>query len=148
MNKKHQDFYQYLRERVVNWAQKHNTGENKWVDFLLFAPDLFHLLCKMAIDSRVESSDKAKLLVAVTYFISPLDLMPELFLGPLGFIDDIALAAYVLNELLNRDYQDIIQEHWAGSDDVLGVIKRIIDAADEMLGSGLWKKIRRYMSNK
>ena len=148
MNKEQQDFYQYLRQRIQNWAKKRTTDKDAWIDYLLFAPDLFHLLCKMLIDRRVESSDKAKLLVAVTYFISPLDLMPELFLGPIGFVDDIALAAYVLNDLLNKNYQDIIQEHWAGSDDVLDVIKRIIDAADEMLGSGLWKKIRRYMSNK
>ncbi|MCK5739597.1 DUF1232 domain-containing protein, partial [bacterium] len=125
---------------------KRKTGGDTWVDYLLFAPDLFHLLCKLLIDKRVESSDKAKLLVAVTYFISPLDLVPELFLGPLGYVDDIALAAYVLNDLLNNNYQDIIQEHWAGSEDVLGVIKSIIDAVDEMLGSGLWKKIRRYVS--
>lgn len=146
MNNEQQDFYQYLRNRIQNWAKKRKTSGDTWVDYLLFAPDLFHLLCKMLIDRRVEPADKAKLLVAVTYFISPLDLIPELFLGPLGYIDDIALAAYVLNDLLNNNYQDIIQEHWAGSEDVLGVIKRIIDAADEMLGSGLWKKIRQYIS--
>lgn len=34
-------------------------------------------------------------------------------------------------------------KHWAGDGDVLNVIQQIIEVADEMVGSGLWSKIRK-----
>jgi uncharacterized membrane protein YkvA (DUF1232 family) len=33
----------------------------------------------------------------IAYIISPLDLLPEGIIGPAGYAEDIALAAYVIN---------------------------------------------------
>ncbi|MDE0571909.1 DUF1232 domain-containing protein [Demequina sp. B12] len=41
-------------------------------------------------------------LVAVLYTLSPVDLLPELLLGPLGFVDDLGLWGVTLM-LLNRE---------------------------------------------
>ena len=74
--------------------------------------------------------------------MAPIDLVPEAIVGPLGYVDDIALAAYVLNSIINNTSEDIVQRHWAGDGDVLTVIQRIIEVADEMVGSGLWRRLR------
>ena len=46
------------------------------------------------------------LIFAMIYFISPVDLIPELILGPIGYIDDIgsiiAVLLYVM-QLYRRD---------------------------------------------
>jgi len=82
---------------------------------------------------------------AIAYFVSPVDLLPEALLGPLGFVDDIALAAYVLNSIMNKTDPEIIRKHWAGEDDILEVGRKILKIADEMVGQGLWEKLRRMI---
>ena len=137
-----QDFYQYLRERIRNWAASVDGRENKWVDYLLFAPDIFHLLWKLTTEEKVPTPDKTKLLLVIAYFISPIDFIPEAIFGPFGFIDDLALAAYALNQIVNNASPELLRKHWAGDEDVLDIIQRILYASDEMLGSGLWKKLK------
>src|SRR5690606_30646905 len=104
--------------------------------------DLFHLLCRLVVDTRVPAKEKAKLAMAIAYFVSPLDLMPEGLLGPVGYLDDVALAAYVLNGLLKSTDVDVLREHWAGEGDVLSVIAHVLEIADSALGSGLWQRLK------
>lgn len=137
------DFYQNLRNKMKTWLQSEEGRKTEWADFLMLAPDLFHLLCKLAIDPDVPTADKAKLAAAVVYFIFPVDLLPEALIGPLGYADDIAVAAWVLNTLLNRIDQGIILKHWAGEGSILELIQNIVAQADKMIGSGLWEKIKR-----
>jgi uncharacterized membrane protein YkvA (DUF1232 family) len=102
---------------------------------------LFHVLIKLLFDKDISSTDKAKLVGVVAYFVIPVDLVPEALLGMLGYVDDIALAALALNGLINRTDEEIVRKYWAGDKDVLEVIKQIIEVADTMLGSGMWKRI-------
>lgn len=136
------DFYQQMRDSIRIWL-KGKGGNYKFADYLLAAPDLFHLLCKLAIDKEVPVSEKAKLAGAIVYFISPFDLLPEALSGPLGYIDDVAVAAFVLNSVINKTNPEIVRCHWAGDKDILDLIQQILQVADEMLGSGLWAKIRK-----
>ncbi len=142
-----EDFYQSLRGKMKNWLMTDEGKKYKYADYLLFAPDLFHLLCKLSFDDRVPVKEKAKLAGAIAYFVSPVDLLPEALTGPLGYADDIALAAFVLNSIVNNTDKSIVQELWAGDGDVLNVIQQIIKVADEMVGSGLWKKLKRNFSD-
>lgn len=136
------DFYQQMRDSIRIWLK--GKGVNyQFADFLLAAPDLFHLLCKLAIDKEVPVNEKAKLATAIVYFISPVDLIPEALTGPLGYIDDVAIAAFVLNRLVNKTNPEIVRRHWAGDKDILDLIQQILQVADEMIGSGLWAKIRK-----
>lgn len=139
MNEEQNDFYIKLRRKIEKYLRDH---DNKYADYLLLAPDLFHLLVKLSIDDRVPTEKKAKFVLVITYFISPLDLLPELILGPLGYLDDIALTAYVINQYINETDPSIVRELWAGDQDILTVIKNIVATADKFIGSGLWKKLR------
>jgi uncharacterized membrane protein YkvA (DUF1232 family) len=143
LEKKHLDFYKKIRQDVKHWVNDNLDNENKWVDYILAAPDLFHLLCKLTTDSKIPSNKKLKLVAGIAYFISPIDLLPEMFLGPAGYLDDIAVAAYILNDLINEVDPHIVRKHWAGEQDVLDLIKTILANADEMIGSKMWKRIRK-----
>ena len=140
------DFYGKLRLRIVNWLETETGKKNKWAEYLLLVPDFFYLLLKLATDESVPSHEKAKLILAIAYFISPLDLLPEAFLGPLGYLDDLALSAYVLNGIINKVSPETVQKYWVGDGEVLLLIKGILAKADEMIGSGLWKKIKKVVN--
>lgn len=137
------DFYQDLRRRIRRWATTREGKSHRWAEVLLTAPDLFHLLCKLTVDPEVPVSEKAKLAAAIAYFISPLDLVPEALVGPGGYVDDVALAAYVLNSIVSKTDPQVLKRHWAGEEDVLVVIQKILKVADKMVGSGLWGKLRK-----
>ncbi len=145
MNEKQEDFYKSLRTKIKKWLQAKNGRSSKWAEYIIWAPDLFHLLVKLSLDKDVPSKEKAKLAAVIAYFISPIDFLPEAILGPIGYSDDIALAAYVLNSMINRIDPEIVERHWAGEGDVLEIIRRILKVADEMLGQGLWRKVKKYI---
>lgn len=139
-----EDFYQKLRSRVKEWALKEGK-DSKALKYILMAPDFFHLLCKLMFDSRVPNIEKAKLGGAIAYFVSPIDLVPEGLVGPIGYVDDVALAAYVLNSVLNSVGPEVLEEHWAGDGDLLKNIQEILKVADDLIGSGLWKKVKNVL---
>jgi len=143
MEKKQLDFYKKIRKDVKVWANDNLDKENKWVDYVLAAPDLFHLLCKLTADSQIPKNKKIKLVAGIAYFISPIDLLPEIFLGPVGYLDDVAVAAYILNDLINEVDAQIVRKHWAGEQDVLALIKTILANASEMIGSKMWQRIKK-----
>lgn len=137
------DFYRHLRERMRQWLASDEGKNNKFAEYLMFGPDLFHLLCKLALDPDVPVKQKAKLAAAIAYFVAPADLLPELLTGPLGFGDDIAVASIVLNGMINSNEKALVEKHWAGDADVLELIQKILAKADKMVGGVLWRRLRK-----
>jgi uncharacterized membrane protein YkvA (DUF1232 family) len=135
------EFYRKLRKTVKVWAGGEKGRANRYADLILAGPDLFVLMARLARDDRVSRSDKAKLAGAMAYFVNPLDLMPEMLLGPAGFVDDVALAALVLHDILEHVDPSLIREHWEGDVDVLELIRTILATADTMLGGQLWRRL-------
>ena len=89
---------------------------------------------------------KVKLITAIAYFISPIDLLPEAILGPIGYLDDLGVAAYVLNDLLNSVDPQVIKRNWVGDNDILLLIKKILINIDNMIGKGIWEKVKGIMN--
>jgi len=141
MDESRSDFYHSLRSRIRTWLDEHGTGF-RHARLLLVAPDLFHLLCRLALDKRIHASEKAKLAAAIAYFVSPFDIFPEVFMGPFAFLDDVAVAAFALNSVINAGQGEVAKELWAGDGDVLALIQQIVSTADEVLGVGVWKRLR------
>jgi uncharacterized membrane protein YkvA (DUF1232 family) len=139
------DFYQALRTKVRTWL----AGKGKaftYADVLLVGPDLLHLLFKLSVDPRIPLTHKAQLAAAIAYFVSPFDLIPEGLIGPGGFLDDIALSAYVLHRVINAGHGSVAEEHWAGDGQLLHVLQRILEIADRALGTGLWNRLKRLVA--
>ena len=51
-------------------------------------------------DGRIDPVRKLIPLAAIAYFLSPIDLLPELALGPIGMIDDVGLLILALNAFI------------------------------------------------
>ena len=142
------DFYDRLRAKIQSWATSDKGKQSKWVEYVLLMPDMFHLLCSLTLDPEIPAKHKAKLGIVIAYVISPIDLLPEGIVGPVGYLEDLALAAYALNQLVNQVDEEIVLRHWKGSEDLLRRVKQILETADEMVGSGLWKKLRAFVGSK
>jgi len=139
---KEEKFYLKLRKNISKWLEDNSNSGHKWKDYILVVPDIFYLLVKLVQDKDVPQGKKVKLVSAIAYFISPIDVLPEAFLGPIGYLDDIAVAAYVLNDLINTIDPQIIKRNWAGDDDILYLVKNILANLDGMLGKGIWDKLK------
>jgi uncharacterized membrane protein YkvA (DUF1232 family) len=139
------DYYQKLRKKIKIWFGSERGKSYRFAKWILVAPDLFHLLIRLAADPEVPLKEKGKLIAAIAYFMSPLDFLAELFLGPIGFIDDVVLTAYVLHSMINQTDHAILQKHWVGEENVLNVIRNILHHANRLVGSGLFKKLKRVV---
>jgi uncharacterized membrane protein YkvA (DUF1232 family) len=146
MTTEKEQYYRTLRKEVRRWIDDKVGGKNRWAEYILLAPDMFHLLWKLSLDPAVPIEHKTKLAIALAYFISPVDLLPEGIIGPVGYLDDIALAAYVLNGIINSTDPALVRSHWCGEEDVLVTVKKVLAAADEMVGKGLWQRLRNMVS--
>lgn len=51
----------------------------------------------------------------------------------------------MLNRIVNESNEEIVRNHWAGEGDVLEAIKKVLKVADEMVGSGLWEKLKQVI---
>lgn len=138
-------FYDRMRTRIREYLENKGSVAGSAGEYLLLAPDVFVLLWRLFNDKRVNAKDKVMLGSGLAYYLFPLDIMPEAFLGPIGYLDDLVFAVYLLNKLLADTDVEILREHWSGRDDVLATIRRVLAAADSLVGSdiaGKFKKTR------
>lgn len=143
---KNQKFYIKLRKNVNDWMQDNINLDSKYRDYILVVPDIFYLLIQLVQDPDVPQNKKVKLVASIAYFISPFDIMPEAILGPVGYLDDLALATYVLNDLVNTIDPQIIRRNWVGDTDILITIKKVLVNVDNLIGKGVWQKVKRMFS--
>lgn len=141
MSEQHSEYIDDLRSKIQNWLKTAIGKTSKWGKYIQYTPDLFQLLIKLSGENDITAQSKAKLTVAIAYFISPLDFIPEEFWGALGYVDDIALATYVLNDILQSNDPQIILKHWQISEDLTDMISDILNDAEEMVGKKWWAKL-------
>ncbi|MDN7241008.1 DUF1232 domain-containing protein [Planococcus sp. N028] len=125
------DFYKTLRAKVQTWLDTKSGLVGKLGKYVLFAPDMFHLLAKLMLDSRIDAKSKGLVGAGILYFFAPLDFLPEILIGPGGFADDVVVAVFIVNTLLNKFPNEVIEEHWAGDEDLLSVVRGISDAGNK-----------------
>ncbi|MEP6476361.1 MAG: YkvA family protein [Actinomycetota bacterium] len=76
-------------------------------------PNLVRMCRTLLHDPRVPRGSKVLVGLAVVWFVSPIDLVPE-FIPVLGPLDDAVLAALVLRHLVKRAGRDVVAEAWPG----------------------------------
>lgn len=135
-------FYDRLRGSIHRYVENRGAAVQKVGEFLLLVPDVFILLWRLINDPRVTGKNKVLLGSGVAYFVLPFDLVPEALLGPIGYADDLVLAVYILNKMLGDTDADILREHWSGSEDVLLMIQRVLNAADQLVGTNILRRIK------
>ncbi len=138
-------FYDRIRNTTRRYLDRKSPVAGKAGEFLLLVPDVFILLWRLTTDARVNSKDKVLLGSAVAYYIMPFDLIPEAIVGPIGYLDDLVFGVLVLSKVLGSVDAAVVQEHWSGSEDILVAIKRVLNAAEGLIGTDLVSKIKKMI---
>ena len=138
-------FYDRIRTRIADYLRQKSGILGKAEGFLFLVPDVFILLWRLANDSRVNAKNKILLGTGIAYYLFPLDIMPELFMGPIGFLDDLVFGVYILNKILLDTDEVILREHWSGGEDVLGMIRRVLNSADTLVASDILKQLKKLI---
>ena len=112
-------------------------------EYLLIAPHLLKLVFRLLRDDRVPARSKAIVLMVAGYILSPVDIIPDFVVG-VGQLDDLFLLAFALDQIINRVPGHVVEEHWGGTEDVLDVVREILDIASGFMPS--W--IRKYLSRR
>ncbi|MBU8715595.1 YkvA family protein [Brevibacillus parabrevis] len=143
----HQRFYDKLRAKIEAFIKDKGVNDTA-TNYILLAPDLFVLLARLLLDKRVGVQSKAIAGVAVAYFITPIDFIPEALVGGVGLLDDVVLAVYALRRILVDVDEKIVREHWNGKEDLLGVITKVVKSADDLVGKKIVKKLEETLFRK
>ena len=67
------------------------------------------LLYQMIVSNVVSLADKAIIIAALGYFISPLDVIPDIIIGT-GFIDDVSVMLIALRQVVKNITPEIKQQ--------------------------------------
>ena len=140
-----QRFYDRIRHRITSYVESKGKVLGKSAEYLLLVPDVFMLLFRLALDERVSSKNKVLLGTGLAYFIFPIDIMPEALLGPIGFLDDLIFAVYILETMLVDTDEAVLREHWSGKDDVLDMIRNVLKQAESLVSKDVIERIRKMI---
>jgi len=111
-------------------------------DLALLLPDLTVLLMRLLREPRVSLGDKAVALFGLGYVLSPIDLLPEIVLGPIGLLDDLFVVAATLSRLLNHVHPDVVRSHWSGKGDALEAVQRVTQWTETFVKQRLRRIVR------
>jgi uncharacterized membrane protein YkvA (DUF1232 family) len=87
-------------------------------------PDLVRLVIRLAGAPVLPRAAKIALAAAAVYLLSPIDLIPD-FIPFVGVLDDLLLAAVVLDGLLNWVDRALVLRYWPGSAESLDKLARV-----------------------
>ena len=142
LSEREQRLYDRMRAQVA--APRPGLGSGLR-DLLLLIPDGVVFLVRLLRDDRVPLAAKGIAFAAVGYILSPIDILPELLLGPLGLADDLLVLAVGISSLVNHVHPDLVRYHWPGQEDALEAVRRITGWAESTLTDGVWRVIRRLL---
>lgn len=139
-----EDAYQRLRKRVRKNLQQRELPSDKLrgplvglVEYVALLPDLFHLAVRMLFDPVMPLQKKALILGALTYVVSPIDVIPD-FIPVFGQLDDLVVLTKAVKLLLDDSDPAVraaAEGHWAGDGDLLNTVTEVVNVADELLTS-------------
>ena len=86
-------------------------------------PQLARLIARLVGDPVLPRSAKIALAAAVLYLASPIDLIPD-FIPFVGYLDDVLLAAIVVDGVLNYVDRGLVLRYWPGTVESLDKVAR------------------------
>ena len=127
---KSEDVYSKARKRLNKKVDKKYTII---LEYAMIIPDIIVLFWRLFRDKRVDI--KIKLLIGgiIAYLASPIDIMLN-FIPFVGQIDDIAIAFFGLQKIMNEVPIEIILENWQGEEDIVNKVNEAVDYIYKLVG--------------
>ena len=137
------DKYHKFRKKIIGKVpQKYE----KIVEYGMLVPDIIMLFIRLLKDKRVKIKVKIMLSGVIAYLASPIDIIPD-FIPFVGKIDDVALAFFALNTIIDEIPKEIIIENWQGEENIILVTREAVKYITKIIGSANVSKILNQLSN-
>lgn len=127
----------YLEEKL---PQKVKT----FSDYVFIIPDMAALLFRLLKDKRVPMKTKIIISAAIAYIGFPTDIIPD-NIPFIGKVDEIAVAFFALERIIADVPTRIILENWEGKNDIVFVIRNIIDYVINFTGAKNVEKVYNFI---
>lgn len=135
------DYYTVGRDYV---EKKLPQKVKNYSDYLFIVPDMAALIYRLLKDRRVSVKTKLIISAAAAYIAFPTDIIPDR-IPFIGSVDEIAVAIFALERIVSDVPTLIILENWAGKNDIVFVIKNIIEYAVNFTGAKNVEKIYNFV---
>ena len=86
-------------------------------------PAIIRTISGLAVDPVLPKAAKIVLAAAVLYLVSPVDVVPD-FIPVLGYLDDLFIAAIIVDGLLNFVDRGLVLKYWPASPELLERVAR------------------------
>jgi uncharacterized membrane protein YkvA (DUF1232 family) len=150
-----EDINEALVENIKKIEDNYTKGrthiENKlpekvraFKDYLFVIPDMVALIYRLLKDKRVPIKTKLVISAAVSYVAFPTDLIPD-NIPFIGNIDELAVIFFALDRIIEDVPISVILENWQGKNDIILVIKKILDYAVNFTGARNVEKIYNFI---
>jgi uncharacterized membrane protein YkvA (DUF1232 family) len=107
----------------------------KLSEIIIEAPAFYRLMVRLLDDPHLPKHLSQLVIAAIAYFILPTDAIPEDKYGPIGYIDDIFLCAFVADRVMKEaGSEDILSSNWDGKMPIVPLVKEILDREKELIG--------------
>ena len=141
------NFYCDFRSRIhIRAKEKGKVYE--YLEYLLLAPDFIYLLGCLMFEKRVSWRAKGKVGIFIVYYLSPIEIIPEALLGPVGFADDLVLAVWTINSLLRSVDRNVLIENWPSELNLFQALEKVLKFADNYLGKSAYQKLKAFFTGK
>jgi uncharacterized membrane protein YkvA (DUF1232 family) len=125
------DKYTEKREKLVeNVPDKYQ----KVFEYALMVPDIITLMYRLFKDKRVKLEIKIRVAAILAYLASPIDIVPD-FIPMVGKVDDVAIAFFGLNSIINDIPEEIILQNWQGRDNIIVTAREAVNYISLAVGS-------------
>ncbi|MGB7861177.1 MAG: YkvA family protein [Acidimicrobiia bacterium] len=101
-------------------------------DAALMIPNIIKLVGRLLLDPRVPRRAKITLGLSAAYVVSPIDLIPEI-IPVIGWADDVIVLMFAIDSLIERAGPEIVDEHWDGPGDLLGMVREVVGLSRQVL---------------
>ncbi|MBC2580196.1 YkvA family protein [Clostridium sp. DJ247] len=140
---KPKDEYTKFRKQIVD---KVPNKYDKFIKYAMIIPDITALLWRLFRDKRVKVKVKIMVAGVVAYLASPIDVLPD-FIPLVGKIDDLAIAFFALNAIINEVPEEIILENWQGDENIILITKEAVGYISQVVGAQNVNKLIKVTKN-
>lgn len=135
-------FYDRIRSRVLTFVERRGSRlGRRLTEALLVVPDILLLLIRIVLDPSVPRETRAVVGGGLAYFLLPLDVVPEILVGPPGYVEDLLVASTVLAFAFGDDLERRAERYWSGSDGLRRVLGDIAETSSRLLGVDVERRV-------
>lgn len=144
----HGVYYKDIRAKIQTFvAGRMPAWVKPVVPWLLAVPDFFVMMVRLLKDPRVPAKSKILIGAVIAYFLSPIDLIPDV-LGGIGLVDDLAIALFAIEEMRGAVPAALLEEAWPGEGQVLELTADGVTQMTHVLPSRVKRSLLRLVKRK